>query len=120
MFHDREIADPIVAQQVFTAVPKGELKADLIRRLKFSQQDMEHRLHPWMSHETRMSIQDLENESSQKRRRTLEPNASISGQNPRDKKSFRGPRDDIEDVDSFQTKSGKEKGIGGKGGGVGC
>ena len=48
MFADRAIADPIIRAQVFQSEPKGDVANDLLVKLKRSQKDMEHRLHPWM------------------------------------------------------------------------
>ena len=89
-----------------------------MRRLKLSQKDMEHRLHPWMSTETRQSIKDLESDESRGRRRTIRGDANLSGHRPTAKDdaktSFRTDRTNAEEdwhADEFQTQHNSTKNI---------
>ena len=61
---------------------------------------MEHRLHPWMSHDIREQVKELELESGQSRRKTLAVNQNIAGgHRPTEKNSFKGNREDGDNVD---------------------
>ena len=113
MFADRQIADPFVAAQVFTSEPKGEVANHLIRKLKDSQKDMEHRLHPWMNNDTEREIRELESDESRTRRRTIRGDTNLSGSRPmkEEKPSFKRERDfdSIDDavIDNFDLKAPK-------------
>ena len=105
MFADRQIADPIIAAQVFRDPPKGELATDLLRRLKVSQKDMENRIHPWMNTEIKDQIRELESDESRSRRRTIRGDTNLSGHRPtskEEKPSFKGSRADFDNIGEDQ------------------
>ena len=79
MFADRAIADPIIRAQVFQSEPKPNVANELLAKLKRSQKDMEHRLHPWMEPSVREQIKELESDESRTRRRTIRGETNLTG-----------------------------------------